>query len=773
LIFSILSVISIMVKDKVNRPSRAKQPLHALIVEDSDDDTNLLLHGLQRSGAYEITHQRVETAKALRAALDRKSWDVLFCDFTMPRFSGQAALEIVKKRDPDLPFIFVSGTLGEDVAVQAMKAGAHDYVMKNNLARLIPAMERGLGEANVRRQHRQAEHDMRTSEYKYRHLFESLGDAAFLIEMETGRIVDTNPQAEALLGRSRAEILGMKENQLYPPQRGHSRDSVTAREQGIETVIHRKSGTTVPVHVSVSQFELNSRQVLLALVHDLTSSKRSETKMEEQSNLLELAHDAIFVRSLDGKIQYWNKGAELLYGWRAEEVTGDDCGKMANEDRTGFEVAEKELLKNGSWSGEVRKQTKAKQTVVVASRWTLVRDSEGSPSSVLVIDTDITEKKQMELHLLRDQRLELIGTLAGGIAHDLNNILQVIITNLDLELSARVFNELSPKYLDDACQGAHRAANLARRLLTFSKGGAPIKQPLDVAEILTQSVLLALSGSKLKPFFSFRSNLYPIVGDPVQLTQVIENVVINACEATPQKGRLLVRAENVDERNVIPTELPDGRYVRIEIEDMGTGIDEKIRDRIFEVCFTTKLGGSGLGLATVKSIMHQHGGRITIDSRIGRGTIVSLTLPAAEHRPEPLVASVPSSLVKTTGRILVVDDEEMILSVVTSMLNTLGYKSAVAQDGADGLNQYVRAKANGNPFAAVLLDATIPNAPGGEETLKSLLEADPKARVILCSGYADSDLFKEAEQLGFKAVLAKPFSMSEFVSVFNKVLSSP
>ena len=756
-------------KDKPSPPPKTKQPLHALIVEDSEDDTDLLLDGLQRSGAYEITHQRVETAEALRTALDRKSWDVLFCDFTMPNFSGHSALEIVKKRDLDLPFIFVSGTLGEDVAVQAMKEGAHDYVMKNNLARLIPAMERGLGEANSRRQHRQAEHDMRTSEYKYRHLFESLGDAAFLIEMETGLIVDTNPQAEALLGRSREEILGMMENQLYPLQRKHSRDSVRA----IETIIHRKSGTIVPVHVSFSEFELNGRQVLLALIHDLTSRKRSEKKMQEQSNLLELAHDAIFVRNLDEKIQYWNKGAELLYGWTAEEATGDDDGKMANEDRPGFEAAEKELLKQGCWSGEVRKQTKAKQTVIVASRWTLVRDSEGSPSSVLVIDTDITEKKQMEGHLLRDQRLELIGTLAGGIAHDLNNILQVIITNLDLEISARVLDDLSPKYLDDACQGAHRAANLARRLLTFSKGGAPIKQPLVVGEILTQAVLLALSASKLKPIFTFHPDLYPVVGDPIQLTQVIENVVINACEATPQKGKLLVRAENVDERSLIPSELPDGRYVRIQIEDMGTGIDEKIRDRIFEVCFTTKLGGSGLGLPTVKSIMHQHGGHITIDSRIGRGTVVSLLLPAAQHRPEPPAASAPPPVVKTTGRILVIDDEEMILSVVTAMLNTLGYKSAVAQDGADGLSQYIRAKANGNPFAAVLLDATIPNAPGGEEILKSLLGEDPKARVILCSGYSDSDLFKEAEQLGFKAVLGKPFSMSEFVAVFNKVLSSP
>jgi len=744
-----------------------------LIVEDSENDTRLLLRDLERSD-YEITHQRVETAEALSAALDRESWDILFCDFTMPHFSGRTALEMVMKRNLDMPFIFVSGTLGEEVAVQAMKAGANDYVMKNNLARLVPAMERELREANVRRQRRQAEEDTRTSEYKYRHLFESLGDAAFLIDAETGRIFDTNPQAEALLGRPRVEILGMREEQLHPRQSDQALSikflPAEAREQRFESNALRKDGTIVPVRVSVSKFELYDRFVLSALFHDITDDKRSEEKIQEQANLLELAHDAIFVRSLDEKIQYWNKGAEQLYGWTAEDAIHGDFGKVGHEERTSFEAAKKIFLEEGNWTGEVRKLTKARQEVVVASRWTLLRDGQGNPSSILVIDTDITEQRQLEAQF-RTQRLELIGTLAGGIAHDLNNILQVIVTNLDLAASATPFDERLPKYLDDASQGAKRATGLSRRLLTFSKGGAPIKQSLDVAEILSHAVLLALSGSKLKPHFAFQRDLFPVIGDPVQLTQVIDNVVINACEATPQRGKLLVRAENVDEDIPVSSGLTAGRYVKIEIEDSGTGIPERIRDRIFEACFTTKPGGSGLGLATVKSIMQQHGGGITIESRVGRGTTVSLMLPAAAQRPDPPVASAPPPVVNATGRILVIDDEELILSVVGSMLNSLGYECAVAHDGVEGCHKYVRARADGNPFAAVLLDATIPNGVSGEEALKLLLEADANVRVILCSGYADNDLINKAEQLGFRAFLAKPFSISEFVTVFNKVLS--
>jgi PAS domain S-box-containing protein len=393
-----------------------KHLLRALIVEDSEDDSRLLLRNLERSD-YHIAHQRVETAEALRAALDAESWDILFCDFTMPRFSGQKALEIVKERDPDLPFIFVSGTLGEDVAVQAMKTGAHDYIMKNNLTRLVPAMERELREANVQRQRCQAEEDMRTSEYKYRHLLESLGDAAFLFNAETGRIFDTNPEAETLLGRSRAEILGMREDQLYPPQRDQVQPltplSADARERGFESNVLRKDGTIVPVRVSVSKFELYDRPVLSALFQDITDRKRSEKKIQEQANLLELAHDAIFVRSLDEKILFWNSGAEHLYGWTAEEAIGGDFGKMAYEDRSSFEAAKKILLEQGCWSGEVRKRTKALRTVVVASRWTLVRDGDGNPSSILVIDTDITEKKQIEAHFLRTQRLELLHPSSG------------------------------------------------------------------------------------------------------------------------------------------------------------------------------------------------------------------------------------------------------------------------------------------------------------------------------------------------------------------------
>lgn len=478
-----------------------KPLLRVLNVEDSEDDTRLLMRELARS-EYEIVHKRVETAEALSAALDQESWDILFCDFTLPRFSGQKALEIVRERDIDLPFIFVSGTIGEDVAVQAMKAGAHDYVLKNNLARLVPAMEREVVEAKVRRQRRQAEEDMRVSEYKYRRLFEILGDAAFLIDTETALIIDTNPQAEALLGRPRAEILGMKEDQLYSPQGGQQQRSASTGtlERRFEANVLRKDWRIVPVQVSVSKLELHGRHVLLALFHDLTDRKQSEQTIQEQANLLELAHDAISVRSLDEKIGYWNKGAEKLYGWTAEEAIGGNFGEMAYEDSTSFEAAKAILMQTGRWSGEVHKLTKDRLEVVVASHWTLMRDSQGRPNSILVIDTDITEKKRMESQFLRIQGLELVGTLADQTSsmHERFNELVAIVESSDDAIIGKTLEGIITSWNESA-----------RRLLGYDAVeiiGQPVSSliPVDRLEEETDILARLRCGERIKHFETVR-----------------------------------------------------------------------------------------------------------------------------------------------------------------------------------------------------------------------------------------------------------------------------
>src|SRR5450432_545655 len=302
--------------------------------------------------------------------------------------------------------------------------------------------------------------------------------------------------------------------------------------------------------------------------------------------------------------------------------------------------------------------------------------------------TDLTEHRRAEIRrleleskLLERQKLENIGTLAGGIAHDLNNILQIINSNLDLAELAAASDAPLLKHIADARHAGDHATSLSRRLLTFSKGGSPVKQIVNLPEILGSSVRFWLSGSKLRLELYIAPDLLPVTVDPIQFAQVIENVVINAREATPESGTLFVRARNVFPKSPDVAGLDGGPCVKIEIEDEGGGIPEYARDRIFEVCFTTKEGGSGIGLATAKSIMDQHGGRIAVKSITGQGTTVSLWLPAIDQPFAPPTPPSTEIVVKGGGRVLVIDDEDMMLEVIPSILANLGYGAAAAKDG--------------------------------------------------------------------------------------------
>ncbi len=302
-------------------------PLQALIAEDSEEDALLLLREL-RKGGYDTTSERVETPEGFREALERGAWDIVLCDYTFPRFSGKEALKIFKETGRDLPFIFVSGTIGEESAVEAMKAGAHDYVIKNRLSRLCPAVERELREAAERRAGREAEESMRSSENKYRHLFEALSDAAFVIEEQSGRIIDTNAQAGILLGRARENILGSNQSLLFAPQCAPGGIAAlrsaagSGQTGGCEMEIIRSDGKAVPVHVSASRLELYGRQLLLALLRDVSDRNRMDEQLRQLSRAVEQSPVSITITDLDGKITYVNPRFTALTGYTLKEAVG-------------------------------------------------------------------------------------------------------------------------------------------------------------------------------------------------------------------------------------------------------------------------------------------------------------------------------------------------------------------------------------------------------------------------------------------------------------------
>jgi two-component system cell cycle sensor histidine kinase/response regulator CckA len=535
-----------------------------------------------------------------------------------------------------------------------------------------------------------------------------------------------------------------------------------------------------------------------ALTHALEELRIHDAELEIQNEELEQSRmqaedlQTRYFRHFDlapvGMIRLDDKGIVMEANILGAQMLGIDrirlhstkvafAVHLTRDSQTIFQTHLKSTLGSGEMeSCEICLRNKTGPETFVRMQSIASRGSE-SATDLFATLTDLTDHRRAEVqrleleHKLAERHeLENIGTLAGGIAHDLNNILQVIHSSLDIAKEKATSEASLLKHITQAEQAADRATNLSRRLLTFSKGGSPIVQIVSLREILESSVEFWLSGSNLRLELSVAPDLLPVTLDPVQFAQVIENVVINAREAASHGGKLFVRAINVLPGTAEVAGLSDGPYVKIEIEDEGDGIPECVRERIFEICFTTKAGGSGIGLATAKSIMDQHGGRIAVKSVAGQGTTVSLFLAAA--RSFKPAAPPPAKVVaKGTGRILVIDDEGMILDVTHSILKDLGYDCAVAKDGTDGCAAYKLAMAEGKPFAAVLLDATIPGGLGGEEALKRLLEVDPLARVILFSGYADSTLMIKAEELGFHGRLAKPFTILELGVAVHEVLS--
>ncbi|MDB6109098.1 MAG: putative sensor protein [Pedosphaera sp.] len=370
--------------------------LRILHLEDDWHDAELIRRILLAEGlSREVVS--ADTGETFLAALCEREFDCILSDYTLPSFDGMRALKLARDRRPGTPFIFVSGTIDEELAVESLKQGATDYIFKNRLSRLGPAVRRALRDQQERNESQRAEEAMRQSEHKYRQLFESLGDAAFLTDVQTGRILDTNKQGEALLGRSRSEIVGKNQSQFQSPEifEEHRRRFVAENGQtstmDYEDEIVRADGARVPVQVRVSPLILYGRKLLIGLYHDITGHKLAAEQIQEQARLLDLDPDAILVRDMEDRIQFWNEGAVRLYGWTKDEILGRPATELLYPDHGEFEAAKKTVMEQGAWSGDLHQVAKDGHEVRVHSRWTLMRTEQGKPKSILLVNTDLTE----------------------------------------------------------------------------------------------------------------------------------------------------------------------------------------------------------------------------------------------------------------------------------------------------------------------------------------------------------------------------------------------
>src|SRR5712691_4439686 len=381
----------------------------------------------------------------------------------------------------------------------------------------------------------------------------------------------------------------------------------------------------------------------------------------------------------------------------------------------------------------------------------------------------IAERQRMEEELLKARKIKSVGVLAAGIAHDFNNLLAGILCYVSLAKVVAQTDATMVAYLSEAEQACQRATALTQQLLTFAKGGAPVRYTVAIVELLKESVGFALRGANIRGDIQIAADLWPVDVDAGQINQVINNIVLNAVQAMPGGGTIEVRAENIVFEVGVPFPLREGQYVKITVQDYGYGIPKEVLSNIFDPYFTTKAEGSGLGLTTAYAIVTKHDGYITVTSEVGLGTAVVIYLPASQ---QALVSAqiYPHLPLSGSGRILVMDDEEMIRGLLRALLETLGYSVECVQDGAEAVAVYQRAQAAGQPFATVILDYTMPGGMGGLETLSRLRAIDPQVKALISSGYANNPVMADWAYYGFSGVVAKPYTMAQLQEVMHNVL---
>jgi len=911
-------------------PAAFNSTCSILHLEDSSADAALIRDTLRAAGVS-CSFVQARDRKEFTAALESERFDLILADHTLPSFDGLAALELARRKCPEVPFIFLSGTMNEARTAESFRHGAVDYVPKEGLARLGPSVRRAIDDLRERQERRRAEAD--------RDRFFNLSVDLLCVAGFDGYLKRTNPSWERCLGFTADEL---QATPIFDLAHAEDRDAVkrhldklasTGQPALFESRFRRRDGSylwlqwnAVPlpdlrlIYASARDItdrrrvelemqklaafpRLNPHAVfefdadgalnyfndaalemarslgenhpsrilpsdITALVRncltrgtregearaepkwdqgyqgsrgaspsrletcvggrtlswlfypimaggvvhcyasDITERKRAEEQLREQAALLDKAQDAILVRDLEHRIIYWNKSAERIFGWSCAEATaGREHGEISsagppNSPATPFYPASflprsaeawQAVLHKGEWSGEVRQPTKSGGEVIVESRWTLVRDAQGQPKSILVLCADITERKRLEAQFLRAQRLESIGTLASGIAHDLNNILAPILMSVNL-LQETITEEREARLLETLRSGVQRGAEMVQQILSFTRGQEGARCQVNLKHLISEvsKIVQETFPKKIRVQTVVGKNLWAVLADTTQIHQVLMNLCVNARDAMPDGGTLLIQAENLlnaerGARNADPTiphnecsasrvphaafppDAPPGPYLVLTVADTGTGIPPEIIERIWEPFFTMKPQGqgTGLGLSTVLNIVKAHGGFIRTETELRKGTRFRVFLPAAESATRS-AAPEPAAAIQTGHgeNILVVDDERAFQEITKAIFNKYGYRVLTANDGTEAVALFAQHK---DDIDLVMTDMVMPYL-DGPATINALRRLDPNVRIIASSGLSENE--KLAREFTNAAFLLKPFTTEKLLATVGEMLDA-
>jgi two-component system cell cycle sensor histidine kinase/response regulator CckA len=641
-----------------------KSPLRILHLEDSCTDAEMVESLLEADGIpCEI--RRVETCDGFEAALGEGEFDLIISDFALPSYDGTAALLRAREVRPDVPFLFFSGTIGEEAAIAGLKSGAIDYVLKTRVRRLPSAVRRVLQEIDARHERQRAERALR----------------------------------------------------------------------------------------------------------------ESQERLREQAALIDRAHDAILVCDLADQITYWNNGATRLYGWTPGEALGKKVYHLIyHRQAPPFPTLRAIVMDHDEWQGELHQVNKAGKAVIVESHWSLVRSATGEPRAVLTINYEVTERKQIEAQSLHLQRREGIGTLAGGIAHNLNNVLSPVLLAVQL-LRQKLPDPAGQELLERLELNVQRGAHMIKQVLAFARGTEGERAVVQMGRLISdeEKIVQDTFPPSIRVEKKSASDLWPIMGEPTQLSQILLNLCVNARDAMPNGGTLSIGAENIwlDERwGRRYLEAKAGPYVLLTVSDTGTGIAPHILHKIFDPFFTTKeLGkGTGLGLSTVFGIVKGHRGFIDVHSEMNKGTQFSIYLPAILSSGMDTAAPQPTELPPGNGElVLVVDDEETVCEITMETLSSYGYHVLTANDGTEALSIYARRQSD---IDLVITDMAMPFMDGAA-TIRALQKMDPEVKILAISGRLENAKIAQAASNKAITLLPKPYTIEHLLNAVRDVLQPP
>ena len=693
-----------------------------------------------------------------------------------------------------LAVVCVTVTFGNENSVYQVRlsAASGEHILTVYEAGLFCAMTAGLmiasGSCNFVLYRRQLK-KLAATNARIRSVVDHVLDGLVTID-EKGAVCSMNPAAERMFGYERDESLQVEFSLLIPNyfERGLMQKPLScdwpylAGRTGRTTLALGKTraGNTFPVEISLTETTVDEQKRFVAMIRDMTERKRFEEELtaekERLAGTLASIDDGVITTDLHGRVVTCNPAGEAMIGWKAREAVGQlfqsifaiSVDGVAAHERNGstehLSEAEAILLRMPERAILTSRDGSKRLIQQLASP---IRDEKDEICGVAVVFREITQPQHGEAELHGGEGVNQLGLFAGGIAHDINNLLTAVIGNIPFISTVLPPEHDIKRRLDDARNASLRARDLAQQLLSFARCGAPIKTPASITDLIQETIGFSLRGPRNQSRLTIQSDLWAAEFDPGQISQVIANLVVNADQAMPSGGMLHVSCDNFSHTvnaNSAALDLPSGDYIRVRVRDEGVGISEECLGRIFEPYFTTKAKGTGLGLAISYSVIKNHGGLITVESELHRGSTFTLYLPAIRRQPSA-VAPVARTNEPThgSGRILVVDDEEAICMLVEFTLTRLGYEVCAAETAVRGIELYCEALSAGRRFDLVILDLTLPGGLGGKEVLEKLIEIDPAANAVVSSGYATDAAIKRYEDFGFRGVIAKPYESSELV----------